>query len=164
MDGNSYFTGAVTAGGPESLGYAGRMIVNPALISDPSALVTYQTAPPTPAGDATRPNFIYDQLTATSLEYAPATGIGAANTPYQGTLADYMSQVVSTQSIDANAASNLKAGQDVVVNALQQRFNEKSAVNIDTEMGNLLTLQNSYSANARVMSTIKAMLDALMQV
>ena len=134
------------------------------LISDPSALVTYQTAPPTPAGDATRPNFIYDQLTATSLEYAPATGIGAANTPYQGTLADYMSQVVSTQSIDANAASNLKAGQDVVVNALQQRFNEKSAVNIDTEMGNLLTLQNSYSANARVMSTIKAMLDALMQV
>jgi flagellar hook-associated protein 1 FlgK len=75
-----------------------------------------------------------------------------------------MSQVVSTQSIAANAASNLQAGQDIVVNALQARFNSASAVNIDTEMGNLLTLQNTYSANARVMSTVKQMLDALMQM
>ncbi len=162
VDGNSSYTGAVTGNGSESLGYAGRITVNAALISDPSGLVAYASG--TPAGDATRPNFIYDQLTGTPLTFAPSTGIGGANSPFQGTLTSYMSQVVSTQSIAANAASSLKDGQDVVVNALQTRFNEKSAVNIDTEMGNLLTLQNSYSANARVMSTIKAMLDALLQV
>jgi flagellar hook-associated protein 1 FlgK len=67
------------------------------------------------------------------------------------------------QSTATNAATNLQSGQDVVVNALQSRFNSTSAVNIDTEMANLLTLQNSYGANARVMSTVKAMLDALMQ-
>jgi flagellar hook-associated protein 1 FlgK len=31
-------------------------------------------------------------------------------------------------------------------------------------MANLLTLQNSYAANARVVSAVKDMLDALMQM
>ena len=164
VDGATPFTGAITSAGPESIGYAGRIAVNSALIADPSKLVTYQTSPQTPAGDATRPNFIYNQLVNASLEYSPAAGIGGAAAPFQGTLSAYMSQMVSTQSIAANAASNLQAGQDIVVNALQTRFNSTSAVNIDTEMANLLTLQNTYGANARVMSTVKAMLDALMQM
>jgi len=163
VDGLTPFTGAMAGTGPESLGYAGRIAVNSALAANPSNLTIY-TSPANPAGDPTRPNFIYNQLAAATLEFSPATGIGSANAPYQGTLLGYMSQLVSTQSIAANAASNLQAGQDVVVNALQARFNAKSAVNIDTEMGNLLVLQNTYSANARVMSTVKQMLDALMQM
>jgi flagellar hook-associated protein 1 FlgK len=164
VDGASAFTGAITSAGPESIGYAGRIAVNSALIADPSKLVTYQTSPQTPAGDATRPNFIYNQLVNASLEYSPAAGIGGANSPFQGTLSAYVSQMVSVQSIAANAASNLQAGQDIVVNALQTRFNSTSAVSIDTEMAHLLTLQSAYGANARVMSTVKAMLDALMQM
>ncbi len=163
-DGTTPFTGAITAAGAESVGYAGRITVNSALIADPSKLVTYQTSPPTPAGDSTRPNFIYNQLMNTSLEFSPATGIGGTASPFQGTLSDFMSQMVSMQSIATNSATSLQSGQDVVVNALQSRFNSKSAVNIDTEMTNLLTLQNSYGANARVMSTVKAMLDSLMQM
>ena len=116
------------------------------------------------AGDTTRPNFIYNQLVNTPLVYSPAAGIGAANSPMQATLPNYISQIVSQQSIAANAATNLQSGQDVVVSALQSRFNSVSGVNIDTEMANLLTLQNSYGANARVMSTVKAMLDALLQI
>ena len=162
-DGSSPYTGAFTGAGAEATGYAGRIVVNSALIADPSKLVTYQTAPPTPSGDATRPNFIYNQLVNAKLQYSPATGIGGAAAPYQGTLSNYMSQIVTMQSTATNAATNLQSGQDVVVNALQTRFNSTSAVNIDTEMANLLTLQNSYGANARVMSTVKAMLDALMQ-
>ena len=56
----------------------------------------------------------------------------------------------------------LKDGQDVVFNSLQARFNDVSAVNIDVEMANLLNLQNAYAANARVVSTVKEMIDALM--
>jgi flagellar hook-associated protein 1 FlgK len=164
VDGATAYTGAFTSTGPESTGYAGQIAVNSALIADPSKLVTYQTSPQTPAGDATRPNFIYNQLVNASLDYSPAAGIGGVTAPFQGTLSAYMSQMVSVQSIAANAASNLQAGQDIVVNALQTRFNSTSAVNIDTEMANLLTLQNTYGANARVMSTVKAMLDALMQM
>ena len=62
-----------------------------------------------------------------------------------------------------NAASNLQQGQDTVVTALQQRMNNQSGVNIDTEMSNLISLQNAYSANARVMSTIQQMMNTLLQ-
>lgn len=162
VDGTKPYTGAITASGSESTGYAGRIAVNPALIANPASLIAYQAS--TAAGDQTRPNFIYNQLVNASLVYSPASGIGSATSPYQGTLSDYMSQVISMQSNAANAASNLQAGQDIVVSALQARFNSTSAVNLDTEMSNLLTLQNSYSANARVMSTVKSMLDTLMQM
>ena len=162
VDGTTPFTGAFTGAGSEATGYAGRITVNNALVSDPSKLITYQAS--TPAGDTTRPNFIYNQLVNAPLEYSPAAGIGSANSPMQASVANYISQIVSQQSIAANAATNLQSGQDVVVNALQSRFNSTSGVNIDTEMANLLTLQNSYGANARVMSTVKAMLDALLQI
>ncbi len=46
-----------------------------------------------------------------------------------------------------------------MVNALQQRFNDSSGVNIDEEMANLLSLQTAYGANARVMTTVQDMLD-----
>jgi flagellar hook-associated protein 1 FlgK len=161
-DGGAIFTGAITASGAESTGYAGRITVNAGLIADPTKLVAYSAS--TPVGDSTRPEFIYDQLTGASLSYSPATGIGGSASPYQGTLSSYISQVVSSQSIAANSASNLQAGQQIVVNALQTRFNSASAVNIDTEMANLLALQNNYGANARVMSTVQSMLNTLMQV
>ena len=162
VDGGTPYSGAITAAGSQSVGYAGRIQVNAALIADPTKLVTYQTG--TPAGDSTRPNFIYNQLANTPLQFSPSTGIGTASSPYQGTLSAYLSQVVSTQSLATTAASNLQSGQDIVVNALQTRFNATSAVNIDTEMANLLTLQNNYGANARVMATVKAMLDTLLQM
>lgn len=164
VDGSSAYSGAITAAGDESVGYAGRISVNRLLADDPSKLVTYQLSPLTPVGDATRPNFIYNQLINAQLQYSPADGIGSAGTPFQGTLSNYMSQAVSMQSIAASAATSLQAGQSVVVTALQARMDATSAVSIDTEMANLLTLQNSYGANARVMSTVKAMLDTLMQV
>ena len=59
----------------------------------------------------------------------------------------------------ASNASSLAEGQDVVVNALQQRINEASGVNVDQEMANLIALQTAYGANARVMSAVKEMLD-----
>jgi len=51
-----------------------------------------------------------------------------------------------------------------VVNALQQRLNQESGVNIDQEMTNLLNLQAAYSANARVFSAVKEMFATLMNM
>ena len=83
--------------------------------------------------------------------------------PYAGTLPDYISQIASQQSQAANAATNLQQGQDTVLSALQQRFNDSSGVNINTEMSDLIALQNAYGANARVMSAIQQMMNALIQ-
>ncbi|MGC1094779.1 MAG: flagellar hook-associated protein FlgK, partial [Pseudolabrys sp.] len=158
-DGSSPYTGAITARGSESIGLAQRIAVNPAVAADPSSLVVFQ--PGTAAGDSTRPDFIYQQLTGASLTFSPNTGIGTTAAPFTGSLTTYLRQVISQQGEAATSANNLKQGQDVVLNALQQRFNDTSGVNIDQEMSNLLTLQNSYAANARVLSAVKDMFDAL---
>jgi len=161
-EGSEPITGAITASGSQTTGLAGRITVNPALVASPSSLVTY--ASDTASGDPTRPNFILNQMTDASLTYSPTTGIGSPQAPYSGTLTDYMSQIASQQSQAANAATNLQQGQDTVVSALQQRFNDQSGVNIDTEMSNLIALQSAYAANARVMTTIQQMLTTLLQV
>jgi flagellar hook-associated protein 1 FlgK len=163
-DGTAPISGAITGGGSQDTGLAGRITVNSALFANPGALVAYQTSPATPVGDPTRPNFLLNQLTQATLTFSPLTGIGTPSAPFSGTLSTFMGQVISQQSQAANAASNLQQGQDVVVSALQQRFNSQSGVNIDTEMSNLITLQNAYAANARVMSTIQSMLATLNQL
>ena len=161
LDGSQPITGAQTSAGSQTTGLAGRITVNPALISSPGSLISY--ASNTASGDPTRPNFILNQLNNATLTFSPDTGIGSASAPYSGTLTNYMSALVSQQSQAANAATNLQQGQDTVLSALQQRFNDQSGVNIDTEMSNLIALQNAYGANARVMTTIQQMMSTLIQ-
>ena len=98
------------------------------------------------------------------MTYSAATGLGSAAQPYSGTLTQYLSEFVSQQAQASTAATNLQQGQDTVLTALQQRFNDQSGVNIDTEMSNLIALQNAYGANARVMTTIQQMFSTLLQV
>jgi flagellar hook-associated protein 1 len=160
-DGSAPITGAITAGGSQTTGLAGEIEVNPAIVTSPSTLVAYGAG--TASGDPTRPDFLLNQMTNATLTYAPTTGLGTAAAPYSATLTQYMSAVVSQQSQAANAATNLQQGQDTVLTALQQRFNDQSGVSIDTEMSNLIALQNAYSANARVMSTVQQMMSALLQ-
>jgi flagellar hook-associated protein 1 FlgK len=164
VDGANPYTGAITKAGSEELGFAQRIAVNSAVLADPSTLVTYSTAPPTAAGDATRPNFLHDQMANTPLLFSPATGIGSLSSPMRGTLSSYIGQMMSQQALAASNADSLKQGQDVVVNALQQRFNDASGVNIDTEMANLLTLQNTYAANARIFGVLQQMFTALLNM
>ncbi len=161
-DGAASFTGAINALGSQSIGFAGRITVNGALAADPSALVAYSSG--IAAGDSTRPDFVYQQLTGTTLSFSPNTGIGTSTAPFSGSLSTYLRQVISVQGEAAASANNLKQGQDIVLSTLQQRFNETSGVNIDQEMGNLLALQNAYGANARVLSAVKDMLDKLLQM
>jgi flagellar hook-associated protein 1 len=162
LDGSTPITGALTASGSQTTGLAGRIAVNGALATSPSSLVDY--APNTSSGDPTRPNFMQSQMASATLTYSPATGFGSQASPYSGTLSQYMSQVASQQAQAANAATNLQQGQDTVLSALQQRFNDQSGVSIDKEMSNLITLQNAYGANARVMTAIQQMMTMLMQV
>jgi flagellar hook-associated protein 1 len=161
-DGASPYTGAITAQGSQIVGLAGRISVNPAVAGDPSSLVVFQAG--TPAGDGTRPDFIYQQLTSATQTFPPNTGIGTISAPFVGSLTTYLRQVISQQGEAATSADNLKQGQDVVLNALKQRFNDTAGVNIDQEMANLLTLQNSYGANARVLSAVKDMFDTLINM
>ena len=161
-DGNSLYTGAITAAGQQSVGLAARIRVNSQLVGDPAKLVQYNAT--TPSGDTTRPDFLYQQLTAGKSLYSPSTGFGTSTLPFQATLSNFSQQIASAQGQAADTAKQIADGQDVVLSTLQQKFNSQSGVNIDEEMAHLLSLQNSYAANARVMSTVKQMFDSLMQV
>ncbi|MBI5112365.1 MAG: flagellar hook-associated protein FlgK [Rhodovulum sp.] len=162
LDGAEFFTGAPGASRPQSVGFAGRITVNPALIADPSKVVVLGSG--TASGDQTRPAFLYDKLTTAARTFGPASGIGSGTAPYSGSLSSFLRQAMSQQGENASAATRLAEGQSMVVDALQQRLNEGSAVNIDEEMTSLLTLQTAYGANARVFSVVNEMLKTLLQM
>jgi flagellar hook-associated protein 1 FlgK len=164
IDAGSPYTGAITSSGSELTGLAGRIEVNPALLNNPADLTVFSTNPPTAAGDTTRPNFLFSQLTSATFTYSPQTGLGSTTAPFNGTIGNFLQQVLSQQANAATSATQLQQGQSVVVSTLQQKFNSTSQVSIDNEMSNLIALQNSYSANAHVMSVVQSMMATLMQV
>ena len=158
-DGNSLYTGAITGTGSQMTGFAGRITVNPALLSNPANFTVYSTSPPTAAGDTTRSDFLYSQLTSGTFTYSPQTGLGSTASPFTGTITSFMQQFLSQQANASTTATQLQQGQDVVVTTLQQKFNSIAGVSIDTEMSNLIALQNSYAANAHVMSVVQSMMN-----
>lgn len=159
LDGNSLYTNALEGGG-QRLGFASRMTLNPALIDDPSLLVNYQT--PTASGDSARAVFLRDALENPALQYRSDTGVGGSNSPFTGSIADFARGLIETQASNADIAGRILEGQDVVVTSLLDRFQEKSGVDTDEEMTKLLQLQSAYAANARVISTVKEMIDILL--
>jgi flagellar hook-associated protein 1 FlgK len=144
-------------------GLAGRITVNPAVLANRSALSVYSTSPVTPSGDNTRSDFLFSQLTSATFSVSPQTGLGSAAQPFKSTVSDYLQQFISQQSNSATLAKQLQQGQSVVVSTLQQKFDSTSAVNIDTEMSNLIQVQNTYAANAHIMSVVQSMMQSLLQ-
>ena len=162
-DNGGLYTGAISANGSQQTGLAARISINTALLGDPSRTIIYSTNPLTASGDTARSDFILTQLSSGTYRYSPQTGIGTTGAPFTGTLTNFAKQFISQQGEAANAAKQLADGQDVVLNTLQNKVSATSGVNIDEEMAHLLALQNAYSANARVMSSIKQMYDTLIQ-
>ncbi|RTL50819.1 MAG: flagellar hook-associated protein FlgK [Bradyrhizobiaceae bacterium] len=157
------YTGAIGANGSQQVGLAGRISVNAQLVGDPSRLIVYNTSPLTSSGDTTRSDFILSQLTTGTYSFSPDTGLGSTGTPFKGTIQNFLQQFTTMQGQQASAAQQLSDGQNVVLSTLQNKLNQNSGVNIDDEMAHLLALQNAYSANARVMSTVNDMFTALLQ-
>ena len=107
-DGSSSYTGAIGAGGSQSVGFAGRISVNGALAADPSLLVKYQRT--TSTADSTRPDFLYQQLTGSALQFSPSTGIGTNASPFAGSISTFVRQIISSQGQAADTANSLQAG------------------------------------------------------
>ena len=162
-DASSIYTGQITASGLELTGLAGRITVNAALLADPTKLSVYNTSPLTATGDTKRSDFLYAQLTSAKFSYSPSTGIGSSAQPFQGTVTSYLQQFINQQSNASTLANQLQQGQSVVVSTLQQKFNSTAGVNIDTEMSNLIAVQNAYAANAHIMSVVQSMMNTLLQ-
>jgi flagellar hook-associated protein 1 FlgK len=147
---------------PQKAGFASRIHVNPALLADDTLLVSYDTD--VPLGDSTRPLDLLARLTSNTRTYMPSTGIGGTASPFNGSVDEFARRLVSFQSSQAANAERDASAQQVVSSSLQDRFDAQTGVNIDDEMSNLLLLQNAYSANARVISTIQDLFNVLMSI
>ncbi|MBR0995597.1 flagellar hook-associated protein FlgK [Bradyrhizobium japonicum] len=161
--GQALYTGAITGSGSQMTGLAGRIAVNTQLVADPTRMSVYNTSPVTPAGDTARSDYLYSQLTSAVFSYSPSSGLGSPSQPFTGSVSNYLQQFLSVQANSATQATQLQQGQSVVVSTLQAKFNSTSSVNLDSEMSNLIQLQNAYAANAHVMSVVQSMMNTLLQ-
>jgi flagellar hook-associated protein 1 FlgK len=158
---NAAYTGSYE-GGSQAAGFAARIKVNPGLIADRAKLV--QIDPTTPQGDGTRPSLLLDRLTQSQRSFTRATGIDGSTASSTGTISNFVQRVVASTGQAVEAAQRLDEGQQVALASVQSRFQETSQVNVDQEMSMLIELQSAYAANARIISTVKEMMDLLMRV
>lgn len=149
-------------GNGQQLGYAARIVVNAALIADPSLLISYTST--TAEGDNARPLDLYSRLKETSRTYATDTGIGGIASPYEGSVDSFAREFITYQAAQANAIYAARDASAIISDALVERNMGSSGVNIDEEMSDLIILQNAYTANARVISAVEEMFDTLMTI
>jgi flagellar hook-associated protein 1 FlgK len=96
------------------------------------------------------------------------SGLGASGTltaPFSSpqSLSDYATDLVSSQAqTSATTTGNLTIEQTMQT-SLNARISSVSGVNMDTEMSQMIGLQNAYSANARVIAAVQAMYQQLLQ-
>ena len=160
------YTGSYEGSIDQTTGLAQRLQLNPAVISNPASLVIYTDASGTTtlAGDPKRPNYLIDGLTKANQAFSPLGGIGSNGSPFTGTVTDFAKNVVQNQSGRVIDAKNIDDGQQIVLKSIQKTFSDNSGVNIDEELSNLIQVQNAYSANARLISTVKDLFTTLLQI
>ncbi|MBO6755877.1 MAG: flagellar hook-associated protein FlgK [Roseibium sp.] len=163
-DGTVDFTDALENGG-QRLGYAMGIAVNPELAADPAQLVLYETTPAqNSTNDPARAQYLLNVLTNDAATFDADAGIGSATTPFQGTVLQYVNQVVAHQGNQAQDAQTYSASKTALTTNLAIRYEESYAVNVDEEMAFLVTLQNAYAANARVMQAVNDMFERLLNI
>ncbi|HRE21165.1 MAG TPA: flagellar hook-associated protein FlgK [Rhabdaerophilum sp.] len=167
VDGNAgsqIYTGSFDTGS-QKRGFSTGIRVNPALLSDPSRLIVYQTVPTTTStGDPTRPSFLRDQIQSWETDFTPAISLTGSTAVYHGTSGQFLDRVIATQSQAASNAKALADGQEVVLSTLRERAADVSGVNTDQELADLVQVQNIYAANARIVAAVRDMFDALLRI
>ena len=161
-DGLGAYTNVPTngTGYQQSLGFAGRIAVNQALVTDPSLLVRYKAT--AYSGDVARPQALLEAFDGLDRQYKSAGGVGGPGKPFEGTPSDYIRAVISSQGArTANEARRAEA-QELVTRSLVERAERKSGVDIEQEMADLLDLQNIYNANSQVIRVVQELMDQLM--
>ncbi len=157
---NATFTNALNDNG-QKLGFAGRISVNSAIVTDNRLLVQYSLG--TPLGDSARP----DQLLASlnNLRFAGGRGsvANSAGSRLAGTVSDLISQAINTVGNIASSAGSEAETQEMTLSALGNRLESEYGVDVDEEMARLMELQNAFAANARVMSVAQELIKDLMQ-
>jgi flagellar hook-associated protein 1 len=124
-------------------------------IADPTdSAYTYNTA--NAASYTGRISQLISATTATQT-FGGATGLATS-----ASLSDYANSSVSWLQSHHQAASNQLDYQNSVVSQATTAASNATGVNLDTEMTNMLTIENSYTTTAKLLTTVNAMFTSLL--
>ncbi|MEM7618982.1 MAG: flagellar hook-associated protein FlgK [Pseudomonadota bacterium] len=148
-------------GGSQKLGFAGRIEVNPNIVNDNELLV--RSTATSSIGDPDRPAELYQRLSENLFTFSPSSGIGQTDGPVSTTIAEFTQRVVNLQTSQAEIAQREFQSQSLVTSSLNDRYSQSVSVDVNQELTLLITLQNSFSANARVITVASELLDTLLR-
>lgn len=158
--GNSAFTNNLDTDPPQKQGFAARISIDPAIIADNRLLVQFEVGGT--LGDADRANYVIDQLSKMQFVSGGNPAANSGRFQLSGNLSELISQVVGFQGSTINAAITKNDDRQLTLGTIVDQMESDYGVNVDEEMARLMELQNAYAANARVVSVVKELLDALL--
>ena len=132
-------TGPVPA---SSIGFASDIEVNPGALPSPATFFTIANI------GAVDQNVFGSYTDPTS---------GAATT-----LSGQVTDLLSGQGADAQAATSALSDATGLQSSLNARVTSSTGVSIDSEMSKMVSLQNSYQANAKIITAVQSMYTALL--
>jgi len=158
---NDFFTGDPTVSLSRNMTVRSDIAANPDLISrgelNPAAALVGDTA--VTSGDNKVVQRLANQF-GQSIAFSASGSLAATTT----TFSDYGAQILSVNATQAAAAGDSLGFNETLFEDIRFRAESDSGVSIDEEMANLITLQNSYAAIARVVSVTSDMMDILNQL
>ncbi len=165
------------------VGYAGTVTVNPAVVATPSlvrdgtqAVAGSATGPsaftPNPTGGLSGFTTLISRVLNYALGDQAQTGVAQSALATSGlgpsgtlgatftaplALGDYANALTASQSSDSANATAQATDTQGVQTSLQKMLTGATGVDMDTELGKMIQLQNAYGANAKVITTVQAM-------
>ena len=77
----------------------------------------------------------------------------------KGTPDDFIKSILSNLAVDSMQAKRMDSTQELIINNIIKRRQSESGVSENEEMGNMVRFQHVYSASARMITTLDAILD-----
>ncbi len=160
------------------LGLANRIEVNPAVTKNPALVQQGTGGTAIGASDQSVINNVLSETFGPTSAFSAAAqtqvqvqtqGLGLSGTlsvPFAApqTLAGFAADVVSAQTSPSTEASASLSSAQAAQTTLNKSVAAVSGVSVDTEMSNMIGLQNAYAANARVITAIQSMWTALLNI
>ena len=95
--------------------------------------------------------------TTATQSFDPGAGLGSSDS-----LSDYANASVSWLQAQNQQASNQVDYQNSVAAQATSALSNATGVSLDTEMTNMLNIENSYTTTAKLLTTVNAMFTALL--
>lgn len=93
------------------------------------------------------------------LKLRESKGFFSESKHAQGTPEDYLISIISSLGVDSQYAIRMKENQELILNGIETRIDSVSSVDPDEEMADMVKFMKTYTASAKMISTLDAMLD-----